>query len=150
MGRCWPIGPDILLRRTRRRAGDQVINTWSVPEWFAREALTLARRAGLSATRVFETLIQGSADSFALRHHGMRSMLPDEYPERAFSVEYALKDMQYLLDFAEQAHADLKGAKHAMAVLERAVAAGNGKKYFPVLVSPLDPHAARRGFCCPD
>ncbi|HEV3009381.1 MAG TPA: NAD(P)-dependent oxidoreductase, partial [Burkholderiales bacterium] len=60
------------------------------------EALTLARKAGLSATRVFETLIQGSADSFALRHHGMKSMLPDEFPERAFSVEYALKDMLYL------------------------------------------------------
>ena len=98
------------------------------------EALTLARRAGLSATRVFETLMTGSADSFALRHHGMKSMLPDEYPERAYSVEYALKDMLYLLDFAKQARADLKGAKHAMAVLERAVAAGNGKKYFPVLV----------------
>jgi hypothetical protein len=98
------------------------------------EALTLARRAGLSATRVFETLMAGSADSFALRHHGMKAMLPDEYPERAFSVEYALKDMAYLLEFAKQARTELKGARHTMAALERAAAAGNCKKYFPVLV----------------
>jgi hypothetical protein len=101
------------------------------------EALTLARRAGLSATRVFETLAKGSADSFALRHHGMKAMLLDEYPERAFSVEYALKDMAYLLEFAKQARAELKGAQHAMEVLERAAVAGNRKKYFPILAKTL-------------
>jgi hypothetical protein len=101
------------------------------------EALTLARKAGLSATRVFETLAKGSADSFALRHHGMKALLPDEYPEHAFPVEYALKDMEYLLEFAKQARAELKGAKHVMAVLERAAVAGHRKKYFPVLVKTL-------------
>jgi hypothetical protein len=101
------------------------------------EALMLARRAGLSATRVFETLAKGSADSFALRHHGMKAMLPDEYPEKAFSVEYALKDMAYLLEFAKQARAELKGAQHAMEVLERAAVAGNRKKYFPILAKTL-------------
>jgi len=101
------------------------------------EAMTLARRAGLSATRVFEALMLGSADSFALRHHGLNAMLGDDYPERAYSVEYALKDVQYLLEFAKQARAELKGAKLAMEALERAAAAGNGTKYFPVLVKTL-------------
>jgi 3-hydroxyisobutyrate dehydrogenase-like beta-hydroxyacid dehydrogenase len=101
------------------------------------EALTLARKAGLSATRVFETLSKGSADSFALRHHGMKSMLVDHFPEQAFPVEYALKDMEYLLEFAKQARTELKGARHAMAVLERAALAGNRKKYFPVLVKSV-------------
>jgi 3-hydroxyisobutyrate dehydrogenase-like beta-hydroxyacid dehydrogenase len=101
------------------------------------EALTLARKSGLSATKVFETLMLGSADSFALRNHGMKAMLPDEFPERAFSVEYALKDMEYLLDFARQARAELKGAKQVLDALERAAAGGNGKKYFPVLVKTL-------------
>jgi 3-hydroxyisobutyrate dehydrogenase-like beta-hydroxyacid dehydrogenase len=101
------------------------------------EAMTLARRAGLSATRVFETMMLGSADSFALRHHGIEAMLSDEYPERAFSVEYALKDIQYLLEFARQARAELSGAKLAMSALERADAAGNGKRYFPVLVKTI-------------
>jgi 3-hydroxyisobutyrate dehydrogenase-like beta-hydroxyacid dehydrogenase len=101
------------------------------------EALALARRAGLSATRVFETLAMGSADSFALRHHGFKAMLPDDYPERAFSVEYALKDLEYALEFAKQARAELPGARNAKALLERAAAVGLGKKYFPVLAKTL-------------
>lgn len=101
------------------------------------EALALARRAGLSATRVFETLAKGSADSFALRHHGLKAMVPDNYPERAFSVEYALKDLEYVLEFAVQARAELPGARNAKALLERAAAAGLGKRYFPVLAKIL-------------
>ncbi len=101
------------------------------------EALKLARRSGLSATKVFETLTMGSADSFALRNHGMKSILPDSYPERAFSVEYALKDMAYALEFAKQARTELPGAKNAMAALERAAVAGHRKKYFPVLAKTV-------------
>jgi 3-hydroxyisobutyrate dehydrogenase-like beta-hydroxyacid dehydrogenase len=101
------------------------------------EALTLARRAGLSATRVFECLMMGSADSFALRNHGMNALLPGDYPERAFSVEYALKDLEYLLEFAAQVRVDPEGAKTALAALERARAAGFGKNYFPVLAKRI-------------
>jgi 3-hydroxyisobutyrate dehydrogenase-like beta-hydroxyacid dehydrogenase len=101
------------------------------------EALSLARKAGLSATKVFDALSKGSADSFALRNHGMKAMLPDQFPERAYSVEYALKDMGYLMEFAKQARADLTAAKNALAVLERAAAGGNGKKYFPVLAKTI-------------
>jgi 3-hydroxyisobutyrate dehydrogenase-like beta-hydroxyacid dehydrogenase len=101
------------------------------------EALTLARRAGLSGTRVFDTLMKGSADSFALRNHGVGAMLPDEFPERAFSVDYALKDLEYLLEFAQQAKAELKGAKLVLEALQRAAAAGNRDKYFPVLVKTI-------------
>jgi 3-hydroxyisobutyrate dehydrogenase-like beta-hydroxyacid dehydrogenase len=101
------------------------------------EALTLARKAGLSATKVFDCLMKGSADSFALRNHGMKSMLPDDYPEEAFSVAYALKDMEYLVEFAKQAKVELAGARNAIAILERAAAAGNRKKYFPVIAKTL-------------
>jgi len=101
------------------------------------EALCLARKAGLSATKVFDALSKGSADSFALRNHGMKAMLPDNFPELAYSVDYALKDMGYLLEFAAQARAELTGAKNALAALERAAAGGNGKKYFPVLAKTV-------------
>ncbi len=101
------------------------------------EALTLARKSGLSATKVFETMMQGSADSFALRHHGIDAMLSDNYPERAFSVEYALKDLAYALEFAKQARAELPGTRLAKALLERAVKAGYGKRYFPVVAKTL-------------
>ena len=101
------------------------------------EALSLARKAGLSATKVFEILSTGSADSFALRNHGFKAMVPDDYPENAFSVAYALKDMEYLFEFAKQAKAVLPGARNAMAMLERAAVAGNRKKYFPVIAKTL-------------
>jgi 3-hydroxyisobutyrate dehydrogenase-like beta-hydroxyacid dehydrogenase len=101
------------------------------------EALNLARKAGLSATKVFDVLSKGSADSFALRNHGMKAMLADKFPERAYSIEYALKDMEYLLEFARQARAELTGAKNAMAALERAAVAGNREKYFPVLAKTI-------------
>jgi 3-hydroxyisobutyrate dehydrogenase-like beta-hydroxyacid dehydrogenase len=101
------------------------------------EALTVARKSGLSGERLFETLSKGSADSFALRNHGMKALLPESFPERAFPVEYALKDMDYFLEFAAQVGLDPKGAKNAMAALERAAVAGNRKKYWPVLVKTI-------------
>jgi 3-hydroxyisobutyrate dehydrogenase-like beta-hydroxyacid dehydrogenase len=99
------------------------------------EALTLARKSGLDAARLFETLAKGSADSFALRNHGMRALLAEQFPEQAFSVEYALKDLGYALELADPVK--LNGAQNARAALQRAAAAGNGKKYFPVLVKTL-------------
>ena len=51
------------------------------------EALTIARAQGVDGKVLFETLSKGSADSFALRNHGMKAMLPGVFPERAFSTE---------------------------------------------------------------
>jgi 3-hydroxyisobutyrate dehydrogenase-like beta-hydroxyacid dehydrogenase len=101
------------------------------------EAVTLARRAGLSPQRLLQTLATGSADSFALRNHGMKALLADDFPERAYSVEYALKDLGYALELAAQAGIDLPGAQNARAVLEQAKSAGHGGRYFPVLVKTL-------------
>ena len=101
------------------------------------EALTLARKAGLSPQRLFDTLTTGSADSFALRNHGMKALIPADFPERAYSVEYALKDLGYALDLARQAGIELPGAENARTLLEHAKSAGHGGKYFPVLVKTL-------------
>ena len=57
------------------------------------EALTIARANGIDGKVLYETLTKGSADSFALRNHGMKAMLPGVFPERAFSTTYALKDL---------------------------------------------------------
>lgn len=97
------------------------------------EALALVRHAGVDPKLALETLSKGSADSFALRNHGVKAMLPGVYPERAFSAEYALKDLSYALELAAQAGIDLPGAQNARALLERAIAAGHGAEYFPVL-----------------
>jgi len=97
------------------------------------EALATARRAGVDAKLVFETLGKGSADSFALRNHGMKALLPGVFPERAFSTEYMLKDVRYALDTAGEAGLELRGGRNALAVLEETVAAGYGEEYWPAL-----------------
>jgi 3-hydroxyisobutyrate dehydrogenase len=97
------------------------------------EALETARRAGLDARLLFETLAKGSADSFALRNHGMKAMLPDAFPERAFSTEYARKDIAYALDLARSVDLKLEGAELADKLLGQAIEAGFGDLYWPVI-----------------
>src|SRR4029453_18343155 len=74
------------------------------------EALSIARAQGVDGKVLFETLSKGSADSFALRNHGMKAMLPGVFPERAFSVEYALKDLSYAIQMAEERGVPALGA----------------------------------------
>ena len=103
------------------------------------EALAIGRRAGVDAGLLFETLGKGSADSFALRNHGMKALLPGEFPERAFPAEYALKDLAYALELAEQQGIDASGARNASRLLEAAIAQGFGAQYFPTLLHVVDP-----------
>ena len=97
------------------------------------EALAIGTAAGVDGALLFNTLTKGSADSFALRNHGMKAVLPDAFPERAFSTEYALKDLSYALDLAEQAGLTPKGAEVARFYLFAAAEAGWGKLYWPVV-----------------
>ena len=102
------------------------------------EALAAARRSGVDGKLLFETLAKGSADSFALRNHGMKAMLPGAFPERAFSTEYMLKDLQYALDLAREAGLEMRGASNAHALLSEALATGQGKAYWPVVSRVID------------
>jgi len=97
------------------------------------EGLALIRHAGVDPALAFEVLSKGSADSFALRNHGMKAMLADDYPEKAFSSEYALKDIRYALRLAEEAGMFLHGADNAKEILKKSIRAGHGKEYFPAL-----------------
>jgi 3-hydroxyisobutyrate dehydrogenase-like beta-hydroxyacid dehydrogenase len=97
------------------------------------EALALIRHAGVDPALGFEALAKGSADSFALRNHGMKAMLTGDYPEKAFSSEYALKDIRYALRLAEEAGMFLYGADNAKEIIKKAIRAGHGKEYFPAL-----------------
>jgi 3-hydroxyisobutyrate dehydrogenase-like beta-hydroxyacid dehydrogenase len=102
------------------------------------EALTVARRAGVDGERLLETLATGSADSFALRNHGMKALLPGEFPERAFPARYALKDLGYALELAAQGGVRVAGAETARRVLEAAIARGDGERYFPVVLKAIE------------
>jgi 3-hydroxyisobutyrate dehydrogenase-like beta-hydroxyacid dehydrogenase len=102
------------------------------------EAVAVARRAGLDATLLFETLAKGSADSFALRNHGMKAILPRHFPERAFSTNYARKDLGYALALAANVGLSLRGAELANGLLAQAVDAGFGESYWPVISLIVD------------
>ena len=64
------------------------------------EAVAVAKHNGVDPKLLLDTLSKGSADSFALRNHGMKAIVPGNFPERAFSTEYALKDLSYALELA--------------------------------------------------
>ncbi|MDP1750285.1 MAG: NAD(P)-dependent oxidoreductase [Reyranella sp.] len=102
------------------------------------EALSIARAQGVDGKVLFETLSKGSADSFALRNHGMKAMLPGVFPERAFSTEYALKDLGYAIEMGEQHGVPGLGADVARELMERAVELGHGKEYWPVLLKAIE------------
>ncbi|MDF1857167.1 NAD(P)-dependent oxidoreductase [Pseudooceanicola sp.] len=97
------------------------------------EALALGKSAGINPALLFEVLSKGSADSFALRNHGMKAMLPGDFPEGAFPTDYALKDVSYALDLAREAGIDAPGAALAEARMKISKAAGFGAEYFPAL-----------------
>jgi 3-hydroxyisobutyrate dehydrogenase-like beta-hydroxyacid dehydrogenase len=97
------------------------------------EALEAAKRAGLDGRLLFETLMKGSADSFALRNHGMKAMLVDTFPERAFSTQYARKDLGYALDLARSVDVRMEGAELADRLLAAATDQGFGDLYWPVV-----------------
>ncbi len=97
------------------------------------EALEIARANGADGARLFEVLTKGSADSFALRNHGLKAMIPGTFPERAFSAAYMLKDVGYALDLAREGGTTDEGARVARAWLERAISDGDGDAYWPVL-----------------
>ncbi|WP_198958979.1 NAD(P)-dependent oxidoreductase [Candidimonas nitroreducens] len=107
------------------------------------EAKAIAERAGVDPALLFDTLAKGSADSFALRNHGMKAVLPGVFPERAFSVEYARKDLGYALRLAGETGVDARGARTVDGWFEEAIKAGDGAKYHPVI-------SARIGASKPD
>jgi len=102
------------------------------------EALALGRRAGVEPALLFDALSKGSADSFALRNHGMKAMLPGVFPERAFSVDYAAKDNGYALELGRETGVRLRGAPLLAELLEEARAAGLGAQYWPAIAKLVD------------
>ena len=103
------------------------------------EALAVARRTGLDGKLLFETLAKGSADSFALRNHGMKAILPGNFPRQAFSTDYARKDLGYALALAAEVGLTLDAARTAERLLDEASRRGFGDLYWPVVSRVVDP-----------
>ena len=101
------------------------------------EAVAVAKAAGVDPKLLLETLAKGSADSFALRNHGLKAIVPGVFPERAFSTEYALKDLSYALELAHEGGIRPRGAELIWTILQEAIDAGSGENYFPVIAKHI-------------
>jgi 3-hydroxyisobutyrate dehydrogenase-like beta-hydroxyacid dehydrogenase len=129
---CGPVGAGQVVKQMNNMVLFQTVAALC-------EALAVARAAGVDGAVLFDALSKGSADSFALRNHGMKAVLPDAFPERAFSSEYALKDLTYALDLAAASGLSLPGAEVARAYLTQAIAEGHGKLYWPAIARTIRP-----------
>jgi 3-hydroxyisobutyrate dehydrogenase len=105
------------------------------------EAIAIGRRNGVPPEVLLPTIAKGSGDSFVLRSHGMKSMLPRDFPERAFSTRYAIKDLSYALEMAAECGLPVPGAELTMQRLRASEAAGNGEKYHPAMLMIIDTEA---------
>jgi 3-hydroxyisobutyrate dehydrogenase-like beta-hydroxyacid dehydrogenase len=104
------------------------------------EAMAVARASGAVEPRVlFETLMKGSADSFVLRNHGMKSLLPDHHPtEGAFPTTYIIKDLTYALSLAEASGLTLDQAATTKRLMERTARAGYEKNYYTAVIRTIE------------
>ncbi|HEY2618347.1 MAG TPA: NAD(P)-dependent oxidoreductase [Acetobacteraceae bacterium] len=103
------------------------------------EAIAVGRRNGVPPEVLLPTIAKGSGDSFVLRSHGMKSMLPADFPERAFSTRYAIKDLSYALEMAAASNLAVPGAELTMQRLLQSEQAGNGEAYHPAVLRVIDP-----------
>jgi len=109
------------------------------------EAVTIGRAAGVDGAVLLETLTKGSADSFVLRNPGLKALARDEFPEKTFPTEYAIKDIMLALTLANNGKVDAKAAKLTHSLLEQTRDAGFIKEYYPVMVRMIE-----KGYQAPD
>jgi 3-hydroxyisobutyrate dehydrogenase-like beta-hydroxyacid dehydrogenase len=128
---CGEVGAGQLTKILNNMVLFETVNALS-------EAVAVARHSGVDPKLLLETLSKGSADSFALRNHGLKAIVPGVFPERAFSTEYALKDLSYALELAGDAGLHLRGAELIGTILQEAIDAGTGDAYFPVIAKLID------------
>lgn len=102
------------------------------------EALAIAKQQGLDPETFCEAVSHGSGDSFALRNHVAKAVLPDVFPEGAFSVRYASKDLDYARDLAREAGIDAQAAERVRALFDEAIEAGYGDHYHPVIARLIE------------
>jgi 3-hydroxyisobutyrate dehydrogenase-like beta-hydroxyacid dehydrogenase len=104
------------------------------------EALAVARASGAVDPRVLlETMTKGSADSFVLRNHGLKSLLPDLHPtEGAFPTTYIVKDLTYALALAESCGLALEQATITRRLMERTAEAGYARNYYTAVLRVIE------------
>lgn len=102
------------------------------------EMMVLGQRAGVEPSLLLDAVSKGSGDSFVLRSHARKAMLPRAFPVGGFPPEYAIKDIDYVLQLAQDTGVSAQVPALARRYYEAAVAQGLGGRYFPVVIELID------------
>jgi len=102
------------------------------------EMLVVGERAGVAPATLLQAVSKGSGDSFALRNHGMKAMLPRNFPEKSFPAPYVLKDLGYAIELAQSCGVRAKLPEVAQAYYQAAVENGLGDRYFPSIIQLIE------------
>jgi 3-hydroxyisobutyrate dehydrogenase-like beta-hydroxyacid dehydrogenase len=105
------------------------------------EMMVLGERAGVAPEILLDAVSKGSGDSFVLRNHARKSMLPRDFPEKSFPPEYVLKDIDYVFQLAQETGVPLKAAETVRRYYETAVKRGLGGRYFPGVIQLVEESA---------
>jgi len=102
------------------------------------EMMVLGQRAGVDPAVLLDAVSLGSGDSFVLRNHGRKAMLPRVFPDKSFPPEYALKDIGYVLELAQQMKVGARVTELAQAYYAASVQHGGSGRYFPGVIEVVD------------
>ena len=106
------------------------------------EMMVLGERAGVQPATLLDAVSKGSGDSFVLRNHGRKAMLPRSFPDKSFSPEYVLKDISYVLELAGQTEVAAHVTELARRYYEATAANGFSGRYFPAVIEMVDRNQA--------
>jgi len=102
------------------------------------EMMVVGERAGVAPAVLLDAVSKGSGDSFVLRNHGLKAMLPRKFPESAFPSSYVLKDLGYAIELAKSCGVEPKVPATVRAYYEAAVEKGLGARYFPAIIELIE------------
>ncbi|KMK65320.1 NAD(P)-dependent oxidoreductase [Puniceibacterium sp. IMCC21224] len=109
------------------------------------EMMVLGEAGGVDPEVLLDAVSKGSGDSFVLRNHARKAMLPRAFPDRAFSPEYVLKDIGGVFALAQSTGVDLPAAETVQSYYEAAVKHGYSGRYFPCVVELVEKGLMRDG-----
>jgi 3-hydroxyisobutyrate dehydrogenase-like beta-hydroxyacid dehydrogenase len=99
------------------------------------DAFTVARKAEIDWSKLYDALLRGSTNSGALRRI-MEPALQGDFDGHAFSIANAHKDLTYYMALATEGGFRSGLAEETMAVFDKAVAAGHGELRLSRLLDP--------------
>jgi 3-hydroxyisobutyrate dehydrogenase-like beta-hydroxyacid dehydrogenase len=109
------------------------------------EMMVVGERAGVAPETLLDAVSKGSGDSFVLRNHGRKAMLPRNFPEKAFPPEYVLKDLDYVLQLAKDMSVRTDVAELARRTYDAACRQGLSGRYFPGVIELVEKGGAVDG-----